>query len=149
MTHTRPARWTSMQRAMPRGHCQSITVSAKVANYHKRKERCAQLIVASATSQSGPGKVYIDAVEQSVSAFAPATIANLGPGFDWMGCAVDVSRNLFFLKFFCCRLPYIKQLCRPPCMFVLCLKHYPTLLTGSRGYRDGHSAFGQPWKNCD
>ncbi len=24
-------------------------------------------------------------------AFAPATVANLGPGFDWMGCAVEVS----------------------------------------------------------
>jgi hypothetical protein len=24
------------------------------------------------------------------SAWAPATVANLGPGFDWMGCAVDV-----------------------------------------------------------
>lgn len=23
-------------------------------------------------------------------AFAPATVANLGPGYDWMGCAVDV-----------------------------------------------------------
>lgn len=36
------------------------------------------------------GKVYLDPVEQSVSAFAPATVANLGPGFDWMGCAVEV-----------------------------------------------------------
>ena len=25
----------------------------------------------------------------SATAFAPATIANLGPGFDWLGCAVD------------------------------------------------------------
>lgn len=25
------------------------------------------------------------------TAFAPATIANLGPGFDWLGCAVEVS----------------------------------------------------------
>lgn len=36
------------------------------------------------------GKVYIDPVEQSAAAFAPATVANLGPGFDWMGCAVEV-----------------------------------------------------------
>lgn len=27
---------------------------------------------------------------EEVSAFAPATIANLGPGFDWLGCAVEV-----------------------------------------------------------
>ena len=38
---------------------------------------------------AAPGKIYIDPVETQVSAFAPATIANLGPGFDWMGCAVD------------------------------------------------------------
>ena len=29
---------------------------------------------------------------RQAKAFAPATIANLGPGFDWMGCAVEVSR---------------------------------------------------------
>ena len=28
-------------------------------------------------------------VLQSVKAFAPATIANLGPGFDFLGCAVE------------------------------------------------------------
>ncbi len=28
---------------------------------------------------------------RQAKAFAPATIANLGPGFDWMGCAVEVS----------------------------------------------------------
>ncbi|GAX85505.1 hypothetical protein CEUSTIGMA_g12921.t1 [Chlamydomonas eustigma] len=34
------------------------------------------------------GKVYADPVNKECSAFAPATVANLGPGFDWMGCAV-------------------------------------------------------------
>jgi len=29
-------------------------------------------------------------VTKEAKAFAPATIANLGPGFDWMGCAVEV-----------------------------------------------------------
>lgn len=28
--------------------------------------------------------------QRVAKAFAPATIANLGPGFDWMGCAVEV-----------------------------------------------------------
>lgn len=28
--------------------------------------------------------------QKVAKAFAPATIANLGPGFDWMGCAVEV-----------------------------------------------------------
>ena len=42
-----------------------------------------------AAAPSSPGKVYIDPVAKEVSAFAPATVANLGPGYDWMGCAVD------------------------------------------------------------
>jgi hypothetical protein len=36
------------------------------------------------------GKVYLDPVQDEATAFAPATIANLGPGFDWLGCAVEV-----------------------------------------------------------
>jgi hypothetical protein len=36
------------------------------------------------------GKVYLDPVQSEVTAFAPATVANLGPGFDWLGCAVEV-----------------------------------------------------------
>jgi len=27
---------------------------------------------------------------KEAAAFAPATVANLGPGYDWMGCAVEV-----------------------------------------------------------
>ncbi|KAG7670848.1 hypothetical protein Ndes2526A_g01375 [Nannochloris sp. 'desiccata'] len=42
-----------------------------------------------AAAPSTPGKIYIDPVQNEASAFAPATVANLGPGFDWMGCAVD------------------------------------------------------------
>ena len=33
-------------------------------------------------------KSYLDPATTSVAAFGPATIANLGPGFDWLGCAV-------------------------------------------------------------
>ena len=40
------------------------------------------------------GKVYADPVNKEVAAFAPATVANLGPGFDWMGCAVGVSLSM-------------------------------------------------------
>lgn len=36
------------------------------------------------------GKVYLDPVQDTAKAFAPATVANLGPGFDWLGCAVEV-----------------------------------------------------------
>ena len=30
-------------------------------------------------------------ITDTVTAFAPATVANLGPGFDWLGCAVAVA----------------------------------------------------------
>jgi homoserine kinase len=40
------------------------------------------------------GKVYIDPVKKECTAFAPATVANLGPGFDWLGCAVEVRMRL-------------------------------------------------------
>lgn len=40
------------------------------------------------------GKVYVDPVKKECKAFAPATVANLGPGFDWLGCAVEV-RSLY------------------------------------------------------
>lgn len=33
--------------------------------------------------------MFIDPVEKEVTAYAPATVANLGPGFDWLGCAVE------------------------------------------------------------
>lgn len=44
---------------------------------------------AAGVAAAAPGKSFLDPVEKEVSAFAPATVANLGPGFDWMGCAVD------------------------------------------------------------
>ena len=46
--------------------------------------------VTRAQQVAGQGKLYIDPVEKEAAAFAPATVANLGPGFDWMGCAVEV-----------------------------------------------------------
>lgn len=42
-----------------------------------------------ARSAQGGLKSYLDPIESSVSAFGPATVANLGPGFDWLGCAID------------------------------------------------------------
>lgn len=32
----------------------------------------------------------LEPVTTEVSVFSPATIANLGPGFDWLGCAIKV-----------------------------------------------------------
>lgn len=54
----------------------------------RRPVRCVRLNV------SAGGKVYIDPVKNECAAFAPATVANLGPGFDWMGCAVQVRQML-------------------------------------------------------
>ncbi|KAK9832295.1 hypothetical protein WJX74_005514 [Apatococcus lobatus] len=36
----------------------------------------------------------VEPVRQDVTVFAPATIANLGPGFDWLGCAVKGQGDL-------------------------------------------------------
>lgn len=44
------------------------------------------------------GKVYIDPVKKEASAFAPATVANLGPGFDWLGCAVEGGGDVVIAK---------------------------------------------------
>jgi homoserine kinase len=41
------------------------------------------------TPKAAQANANIDPVEEEVAAFAPATVANLGPGFDWLGCAVD------------------------------------------------------------
>ncbi|KIZ07520.1 homoserine kinase [Monoraphidium neglectum] len=50
--------------------------------------RCRRPVVSTRAAVAG-GKVYIDPVKKECTAFAPATVANLGPGFDWLGCAVE------------------------------------------------------------
>ena len=52
--------------------------------------RLQHVMARSQQAPAAPGKVYIEPVEREAAAFAPATVANLGPGFDWMGCAVEV-----------------------------------------------------------
>jgi hypothetical protein len=58
--------------------------------------RCASVSRPRVAARSGRlnvvagGKVYLDPVQKEATAFAPATVANLGPGFDWLGCAVEV-----------------------------------------------------------
>lgn len=53
-----------------------------------RAHRC--VVVRAQQKVAGQGKAYLEPVEREAAAFAPATVANLGPGFDWMGCAVEV-----------------------------------------------------------
>lgn len=55
--------------------------------------RRASVAVRSAPAAVPGGKLHRDPVAKECSAFAPATVANLGPGFDWMGCAVQVGRS--------------------------------------------------------
>ncbi|GAU43378.1 hypothetical protein TSUD_254610 [Trifolium subterraneum] len=45
------------------------------------------------TKTTDPPPIY-----SSVKAFAPATVANLGPGFDFLGCAVDAIGDTVSLK---------------------------------------------------
>lgn len=44
-------------------------------------------------AQLRPEGGLIHPVRQQARAFAPATVANLGVGFDWLGCAVEVGAN--------------------------------------------------------
>lgn len=37
-------------------------------------------------------------VAREVASFAPATIANFGPGFDWLGCAVEGDGDVVIAK---------------------------------------------------
>ena len=48
------------------------------------------LCVAISIESSGLRTGIVEPVRQSVTVTAPATVANLGPGFDWLGCAVQV-----------------------------------------------------------
>ncbi|KAI3426437.1 hypothetical protein D9Q98_008805 [Chlorella vulgaris] len=66
-------------------HCHSRPAPPAAARCCARRPHLA----IRAQQVAGQGKVYIDPTEKEVAAFAPATVANLGPGFDWMGCAVE------------------------------------------------------------
>jgi len=49
---------------------------------------------ATVTAQPRSTNGQLSPHQKIAKAFAPATIANLGPGFDWMGCAVEVCLKL-------------------------------------------------------
>ncbi|KAJ0681952.1 putative homoserine kinase [Helianthus annuus] len=49
-------------------------------------------------SVTSPPKLEPEPVYTSVKSFAPATVANLGPGFDFLGCAVDGIGDFVTLK---------------------------------------------------
>ena len=60
----------------------------KRSREHAARLRCRASVAqeqAAPISRGCPEPVLREAV-----AFAPATVANLGPGFDWLGCAVEV-----------------------------------------------------------
>lgn len=62
-----------------RGHC---SVPRTCCRSNIRPLRCAAVRADAA--------VVLSPVAEEVAASAPATVANLGPGFDWLGCAVEV-----------------------------------------------------------
>lgn len=57
---------------------------------HRTAYRRALIVRAEYATLSAQQQTVLRPVAKSVRAFAPATIANLGPGFDWLGCAVEV-----------------------------------------------------------
>ena len=57
-------------------------------NFRRRSQRSSRSHFSCKAEASQPNVRH--PVAREAKAFAPATIANLGPGFDWMGCAVEV-----------------------------------------------------------
>lgn len=83
----RPCSTSSSAIGTLRAHTLGCRQAAPHIHHHARSS----LHHASTRCQAVPGtKLYIDPTLETVSAFAPATVANLGPGFDWLGCAVEV-----------------------------------------------------------
>ncbi|CAI5458764.1 unnamed protein product [Closterium sp. Yama58-4] len=74
---------------------QSLTLRAKPAQRKTKSRVCAARPAITASAASAPEflEALLDAppavARQEVTAFAPATVANLGPGFDFLGCAVE------------------------------------------------------------
>ncbi|CAI5522172.1 unnamed protein product [Closterium sp. Naga37s-1] len=72
-----------------------LTLRAKPAQQKTKSRVCAARPAITASAASAPE--YLEALldappavaRQEVTAFAPATVANLGPGFDFLGCAVE------------------------------------------------------------
>lgn len=56
---------------------------------HRTARSVAPVVRAEYATLSAQQPAVLRPVSGSARAFAPATIANLGPGFDWMGCAVE------------------------------------------------------------
>ena len=58
---------------------------------HRHCARALPAVAAQYATLPAQEQPLLQPVSRSARAFAPATVANLGPGFDWMGCAVEVS----------------------------------------------------------
>ena len=73
-------------------HRQRAVASASRPPLASTSSRRPQTTVYANGRQSATGLILpqLEAVTDSVSAFSPATVANLGAGFDFMGCAVEV-----------------------------------------------------------
>eukprot|EP00892_Ulva_mutabilis_P007209 jgi/Ulvmu1/4860/UM020_0146.1 len=63
--------------------CQQRAVLPKYARHGK-----AELRLACACRAQPVKEAQLEPCHKAVTAFAPATVANLGPGFDWIGCAI-------------------------------------------------------------
>ncbi|MEW5297726.1 MAG: hypothetical protein WDW38_006906 [Sanguina aurantia] len=66
-----------------------VSRSSAISGNCSRKQTGRQISQRCQAAPLSSGKLYVDPVHKEMTAFAPATVANLGPGFDWMGCAVQ------------------------------------------------------------
>ena len=67
-----------------------LTLLSVTTTTFRRRSQCSSRLQMSCRAEVSQPKIR-HPVAKEAKAFAPATIANLGPGFDWMGCAVEVS----------------------------------------------------------
>jgi homoserine kinase len=72
--------------------CLGTNLNTRCVSHRRLASRRCVVARAAVRHVVAGGKVYLDPVQDEATAFAPATVANLGPGFDWLGCAVEVRR---------------------------------------------------------
>ena len=73
--------------------CYAFKITECISAPRKRRKRLDCRAESRGLLQTPASSKELQPVAEAATAFAPATVANLGPGFDWLGCAVDVSSS--------------------------------------------------------
>ena len=115
----------------------------KCSREHAARLRCRASVAqeqAAPISRGCPEPVLREAV-----AFAPATVANLGPGFDWLGCAVEVRACLAGHPLQHCS----SQACLSGASVPASTLQYVNMTAGPGGHCDSTAAARAAWRGGD